>query len=51
MLIIPSPLFVSPERSSERDYVITDSVVLYVVCVCIPGGGALHDEPAACACQ
>ena len=29
--------FVSPERSSERDYVITDSVVvcMYVVCVCM----------------
>ena len=32
-------IFVSPERSSERDYVITDSVrsmyVCYVVCVCM----------------
>ena len=25
-LNIPLPIFVSPERSSERDYVITDSV-------------------------
>ena len=30
------PVFVSPERSSERDYVITDSVrSMYVVCVCM----------------
>ena len=30
---IPVALFVSPERSSERDYVITDSVrSMYVVC-------------------
>ena len=31
-------LIVSPERSSERDYVITDSVrsmYVYVVCVCM----------------
>ena len=35
------PFFVSPERSSERDYVITDSVhsmyvvCTYIVCVCM----------------
>ena len=31
-------IFVSPERSSERDYVITDSVCsmcMYVVCMCM----------------
>ena len=31
-------IFVSPERSSERDYVVTDSVrsmCMYVVCVCM----------------
>ena len=37
-VLATSPLFVSPERSSERDYVITDSVrsmYVYVVCVCM----------------